>query len=1092
MNAEQRMADRIKALDPARSVAVEACAGSGKTWLLASRLLRLLLEGTQPGAILAITYTRKAAREIEARLRGLLAELATVPEAAALKMLTERGLPPAEAQALLPRARALFETVLHAEPAITITTFHGWFARLLSGAPLESGAAGRTLDEAASSLLDEAWAALAADCSQSPAGPLAEALLWLYAELGASNTKKLLKGFVDRRAEWRVWADSLGGLPGVLAASFGVGADPLAELFAPLRLDELEEFARLLGLNTATDQALGNTLAQAVVDVRNAAGEALDSGLRRNDAIFEVVRAAFLTKENGARARKPSAAQAKRLSAGGEERYLALHAAWSERLVAALGALQDQRNAEYNHRALLVGEVLLAKLEELKRSRRVMDFSDLEAEIDALLAQEGTAAWLQARLDARYKHILLDEFQDTNPLQWRILRGWLDAYTGAGAQRPSVFLVGDPKQSIYRFRRAEPKLFAAAAEYFARDFGAERIGNVHTFRNAGGIVALVNAVFDGVAGFTPQTTEHPDLPARVELLPLIPAAPKGTVADAGVMRHPLEEARVDAEDVRRAEEAALIATRINQIVGCWLVRCKQGERPARYSDVLILTRRKTQLATYEAALRAAGIPFVSPGQGGLLPTLEAQDLLAVLRFLADPADNLRLAHSLRTPAFNFTDEDLLAISAAPGAWWPALQRFAADAESPAMQRAVALLSGWLEAAAHLPAHDLIDRIFHESGWFARCRAAVPAALWPGVHANLEALLELALNVDAGRYPSLTRFVDELARLSRSDEEAPDEGLVASAGDGLGRVRIMTIHGAKGLEAPIVWLIDANSTPRSGEGYGVAMDWPADASGPRHFSLLGKLAEAGPARQPLLEAEKAAAEREELNLLYVAITRAEQVFIVSGIEPNRAQNAVTPWKRIEAALSQIGAQQGSAGGLPEEPRAADFFGQAGLQARPDAALRQVPKTGKQRSAAPAGLAENAAGLAFGTAMHAWLEAKSAGWPLPQVAPEVERAARGLCERPALARFFDPAQYLRAGNETAYLDAAGELRRIDRWVECEDAIWVLDYKSGKASEETLLADYRLQIAGYREVLRTIFPDRPVKALLVFAEGGEIPVE
>ncbi|PLK48240.1 exodeoxyribonuclease V subunit beta [Uliginosibacterium sp. TH139] len=1108
MTPEHRQTQRFLALDPTRSVVVEACAGSGKTWLLSGRLLRLLLAGVKPGEILAITYTRKAAREIEARLRGLLAELARADDDAALKILSERGLSPAEASAALPRARGLFEAVLAAEPPITITTFHGWFARLLSGAPLQSGVAGRTLDEAAGSLLDEAWAQLAADCARAPDGPVASALLWLYAEVGRAMSEKLLRAFVDRRAEWRVWLEAQGGVEAALAAldaAFGAGSDPFADCFTPVRLAELEDFARLLGQNTAGDQALGNALAQAVVDLREAfdkdVGPASAGDVRLKPHLqddpgpaFAAIRAAFLTKENKSRGtRKSGKEQIKRLGADGDERFMRLHVEWSARLIAAIEAQQDQRNALFNRQALVVGEALLAKLEELKRSRRVMDFGDLEAEIDHLLHAEGTAAWLQARLDARYRHILLDEFQDTNPLQWRILRAWLDGYAGTGVARPGVFLVGDPKQSIYRFRRAEPKLFAAAGEYFQREFGAEYVNNAHTFRNAAGVVDLVNAVFDGVPGFSAQTTEQATLPARVELLPLIPV-PEAAEEEAGEgWRLPLEAPRVEAEDLRRAEEAAQLARRINEMVGSWQIGSGAKARPARYADVLILTRAKTRLATYEAALREAGIPFVSPGQGGLLATLEAQDLLAVLRFLADPADNLRLAHSLRTPAFGFTDDDLLALSVERGPWWPVLRRLGQAGECPAMRRAADLLSGWLEASAHLPAHDLIDRIFHEADWFARTRAALPPALWPGVHANLEALLELALNVDAGRYPSLTRFVDELARLSAADEEAPDEGLVASAGEGLGRVRIMTIHGSKGLEAPIVWLIDANATPRNAEGYGVVMDWPAEADLPQHFSLLGRVSEVGPARRAFLEAEKLAAEREELNLLYVAITRAEQVLIVSGIAQARKSSVPTAYSRIGEAMLKMGAEQGVRGELPAVPRPAEFFGQV---ERGDAAAAQqpaVPKVGEQRSRAPQTVLDaNAQGMAFGSALHAWLEAYCAGWPLPKAEAAVEQAARKLLGRPTLTRFFDPAQYRRAGNETSFVGHDGKPGRIDRWVECEDAIWVLDYKSGHAPADALLADYRLQIAGYRALLTSVFVGKPVKALLVFTEGGEVVVD
>ena len=1082
MSAEQRRLDRFRALDPANSVAVEACAGSGKTWLLSSRLLRLLLAGVKPGEILAITYTRKAAREIEARLRGLLSELASAADQQALSMLTERGLSSDEASASLPRARALFEALLHAEPGITITTFHGWFARLLSGAPLESGLAGRSLDEAAGSLLDEAWAALASDCARAPEGDHAKALLWLYAELGAAMTRKLARAFVERRAEWRVWLTEQGGFEGVLeglAVQFGVGKDPLATFFSAGRDADIAEFVQWLSGSSKAGGEMAEKLQAAML-------------IADRESRFEALVTALLTKAGEPRLLKPVKAYQAAHGEAGVERLLRRFGELTGAVSDALGALLDQRNAVFNHNALIVGEALLAKLEELKRARRVMDFSDLEAEIDALLTQEGTAAWLQARLDARYRHILLDEFQDTNPLQWRILRGWLDGYTGSGVTRPSVFLVGDPKQSIYRFRRAEPKLFTAAAEYFEREFGALRVGNAHTFRNAQGIVDLVNAVFVDMPGFVPQTAERSDTkrwPARVEVLPLIPASARedATPDDVLAMRHPLSEPRIDAEDLRRTQEADLLATRINEIVGTWMVRGRHGERPARYSDVLILTRRKTQLASYEAALREAGIPFVSPGQGGLLATLEAQDLLAVLRFLADPADNIMLAHTLRTPAFNLSDEDLLAISDRAGAWWPNLRSLAADGAHAAMTRAASLLSGWMKSSAYLPAHDLIDRIIHESDWFARCRAAVPEALWPGVHANLEALLELALNVDAGRYPSLTRFVDELRRLSSSDEEAPDEGLVATAGEGEGRVRIMTIHGSKGLEAPIVWLIDANSPPKSGEGYGVAMQWPEDAKAPQHFSLLGRLSEAGPSRRALLDAERLAAEREELNLLYVAITRAEQVLIVSGIEPARTQNAATAWKRISAAMLVMGAELGIAGKLPECAEVSLDAGRRLAHDELSAPVKQVPAVGERLRSAASEAAANNAGLDFGTAMHAWLEASLSGLPVPAVSDAVKAAAEALLARPALRRFFDPQQYLRAANESALLRSDGKLGRLDRWVEFDDEIWVLDYKSG-SPDAALLPQYAAQLELYKTAITRILPGKPVRGLLVFTDGGE----
>lgn len=1082
----EQIADRYLALEPAHSVVVEACAGSGKTWMLTARILRVLLAGVRPGEILAITYTRKAAREIESRLRNLLAELAMQPEAQALRALEMRGLRADEARAQLPRARRLYEEVAYAQPGPTVTTFHGWFARLLAGAPLDSGLAGRALDEAASGMLDEAWVLLAAACARDACSDVAQSLLYLYEQTGAYMTRRLMRTFVERRAEWRVWCQMLGGAEGIsgwLVEAFQTSGDPLARLFSANRLTDIEGFAGMLAGAGAKAESMAAAL-QAVL------GEADEQ------ARLVLLRDALLTGKGEPRALKPVKAYQASHGETGVEQLQRRFGELCEAVVDAQDALQDQYNATYNGHALRVGMALLEKLDVIKQQRRSMDFSDLEVEVDKLLATEGTAAYLQARLDARYKQILLDEFQDTNPLQWRILRGWLDAYAGTGLMRPSVFLVGDPKQSIYRFRRAEPGLFVAAARYLHDNFEAVSVCTSHTFRNASKINELVNAVFRGVpefVGFTEQTSERADRPARIEVLPLLVAGDDtgaDQVEEEG-MRNPLLQQRIETEDQRRQAEAQAIAQRIRQIVGTFMICEKDGvSRPARYSDVLILTRRKTYLGIYEAALRAAGIPYLSPGRGGLLDTLEAADLMAVLRFLACPTDNLALAHVLRTPAFGLSDEHLLRISEDRSkCWWKALCLLVEQGAEEVLRRAADLLQGWLAVAGSLPAHDLLDRILHESDWIARCRAAVAEESWPGIGANLEAMLELALSVDGGRYPSLTRFVDELQRMSASDDEAPDEGLIAVAEDATGRVRIMTIHGSKGLEAPIVWLIDAHAASRSQEGYGVAMDWPAGELLPTHFSLLGRLGEAGRSRAAILEAEAVAAAREDLNLLYVAITRAEQMLIVSGVA-GRSDPPDTHYRRIEAAVRRLADGANEFGGMsvcsgPEAPVSASAPMQAGT-GRQFGPIRVGQL--RQHSDEITSSASRQA-LAFGTAMHAWLEAASAGLPLPVVPPEIEKAARKLYSRPALQRFFDPGQYLRAGNETSFVTPDGSIGRIDRWVEAEDAVWVLDYKSGRIPEEVLMQEYRAKLATYRDVLRAIFPKKEIRAMLVFTEGGEV---
>lgn len=1078
------------ALDPGRSVVVEACAGSGKTWLLVSRLLRLLLAGVAPGEILAITYTRKAAAEIEARLRLWLRQLAVLEEGAALAFLSERGLTEAQARAALPLARGLVERVMQASPPMTVTTFHGWFGRLLGGAAFSSGLAGFALAEAEGPILEEAWALFAQRCAAAPEAPEAVALLALLERLGQHNTRLLLNRFVGRRAEWHAFLDDGAmGLDFALASlrdALGVEEAPCAMarfLATPGFAPDLAAYAGLLARNGKRDADYAARIALALEETEPA---------RR----FAGLRAVLLTGEGAVRVRKPSGAQAGRLGADGELSLLDLHARLGEGMRAAVQALVEEAAYACNRDAFTAATALLEALERYKRERRLMDFADLEWHADRLLRDPDTAPFIQARLDARYRHILLDEFQDTNPLQWRILRAWLEAY-GSDGERPRLFLVGDPKQSIYRFRRADYRIFLHARDWLGEHYGAAVLENDVTFRNAPAIVEVVNALFGAepaFVGFRPQRARRDGLPGRVELLPLEAADEAGAeeegaaVAD-GPLRNPLTEPAAVAEDVRRRGEARRMVMRLAELVGRVRIEADDGPRPAGWGDVLILTRRRGILPEYERALREAGIPYLSVSRGGLLRTLEAADLIALVRCLADPGDRLALAHVLRTPLFDVTDDDLLALAGGEGDWWRSLRDPAATATRPSLARAGRLLEAWRALAGHLPVHDLLDRVYHEGELMRRYRDRVPAAMWAGVQANLEAFIALALQVDGGRYPSLTRFVDELLRLERAgDDEAPDEGVLAAAAEGEGRLRIMTVHGAKGLEAPIVWLIDARNNHQVADGYQPLLEWPPSADRPSHFSLLTTRAECGEARARLLADEAAAREREELNLLYVAITRARQAFFASGIEPARDGAAPSFYGRIAAALERLGAADGAWGApLPAWEESARPAGPAEAEGGRAIVLGSGTDCGKVGERVT--VVEETAAIAFGVRLHALLERRTASATMAgeeETDADVRRTAETILAAPGLARFFDPEAYVEAHNELEFVRPDGSLGRIDRLVVFADEIWVLDYKSG-SREHAPMAAYRAQLEGYREVVREWHPDRPVRCGLIFGDAS-----
>lgn len=1070
------------ALDPSSSIVVEACAGSGKTWLLVSRIVRLLLAGVQPGEILAITFTRKAAQEMQERLHEWLHELAAKDDGEVREFLKQRAIEVVD-DAVLARARGLYRDFLLSSSSITISTFHGWFMQIIQRAPLNAGVpVGMQLLERTAALREEAWDALADSLHAEPEGELAVEMQWLFNEYGLHNTRNLLENFLNKRAEW--WAYTQGQEDAVAWA--------LHELQAELEV-ELDDDPYIELMDAAFDlnvQAFASLLASGS-DAQAKVAAALDAAMSHDDlharfnALFDVLH----TGKGEPRKMKANKGQ-------NIEQYANLFEGMLHVLHGVQEVLTEQAVLRLNQAGLRCGVEFLAHYQTLKQHQQVMDFTDVEYQVARLMKQSDSAEYMQYKLDSRYKQVLLDEFQDTNPLQWQILQSWFEASVAAD-ERPKIFIVGDPKQSIYRFRRADSRLFGEVKNFMVQEFSAHYLTQNETRRNAPAVLDVVNGVFeskpDGFVDFNHHSAHHQDLPGYICALPLVlQENGKAEVEEEiSALRNPLLEAREEADSGARDGEAAQFADKIAEIVAQWSVLDKHGKpRCANYGDIMVLVRKRTHLRTYEAALRAQNIPFLTSRRGGLLDTLEAEDIQALLMFLIAPFADLQMAQVLRSPIFSCADEDLMQLAALQSAeekisgWWARLNLLVEHGNASApLQRAHRLLQDWLARADRLPVHDLLDHIYFSADVPHRYAAAVSEAMRATVQANLQALLEVALAVDGGRYPSLPRFLAELRELREAENESPDEGKVGEVGNAL---RIYTVHEAKGLEAPIVWLLDANDTRGKHDGYSVLLDWPTNAARPVHFSLYATVASQGKKRQHMFEAEENYARREGMNLLYVAITRAKQALLVSGngknAETEAKKNVLSWYDRIAQTITP--ADNPLLNRVDENIAATRQVTQqidAALQCALPTGKRAVSETIEQR---------------HGTWLHALLQqltepggkAAQAELKLQSGIPAAEiealwQQAHALLAQPDLQRFFDAALHVDANNEMPYVNAQGELKRIDRLVEFDSEVWVLDYKTGASHDS---APYRAQMAEYRSAMQSVYADKKVHCALIFADG------
>ncbi|WP_051609038.1 double-strand break repair helicase AddA [Fodinicurvata fenggangensis] len=1145
-----------QAADPRSSAWVTASAGTGKTKVLTDRVLNLLLDGTPPNRIVCLTFTKAAAAEMRIRLARTLKDWATARPDKLEEALHALG-HDRPAPDLILRARQLFAAVLDAPGGIKIQTIHGFCQALLGRFPLEAGIAPhfRLVEERGQQdLLNAAREEVLAALGRPGEDALSEAIDQITALVGEEDFQGLVDSLIRER-------------------------DRLARLLADLGSEEalLTEVARALeveGQGASLDflESACRDASFAADELRQAAN-ALMAG-SKSDAKRGEVLASWLAQTPESRARDWETYLGVFFTTTGTRREKLAHkealavlptaASILESEALRVEALQESvralRVAEATSALLRLGLRILDTYEREKTLRGLMDYEDLILKSRDLLSRPGISPWVLYKLDGGIDHFLVDEAQDTNPEQWEIVRlitadffaGDSGHETAAGLDNRTVFAVGDAKQSIYSFQRAEPAAFARMQAYFAEKARSARkhwasVDLIHSFRSCQAVLDLVDAVFEsenmhaGVTfgrGWLPHDAVRVGQAGRVELWP--PVSPREQDSESP-WDLPLNR---QEDDQPRARLASLLASRIQSWTApaggvtegdeAWL---DARARPVAPGDILVLVRRRNAFVNeLVRELKARNVPVAGVDRMVLTDQMAVMDLMALGQFLLLPEDDLNLAVVLRSPLIGLSEEQLFQLAwnrPGEGSLWRQL-RHTAEAD-PALQPARDTLEQLLSEADYRPPYEFYADLLARGG-----RQRLLARLGPDAADPLEEFLSLALAYESEHTPSLQGFLHWM----ESGEREIKRDLESDGG----AVRIMTVHGAKGLQAPIVILPDTMQYTKPNPN----LLWLEQSQGATLPVWLPRKSMADSHCRAALETAEQQAEEEHRRLLYVALTRAEDRLYICGWETQRTTPETCWYKLVEPAMEAAGAKAvefdfttevdkgwSGPGWRLDTPGAAppDQTRDTPRRERPSAELPDwllrpppaeaepprplTPSRPTQDDPPPRSPLQGSPGRIFrhGRLVHSLLE------HLPDL-PLAERRQAGLrflgqsafgldeterqeileetlavLDTPAFADFFGPDSRAEVPI-TGLVRAEGHTRvisgQIDRLAVRAEDILVLDYKTNRPpplTPEQVPTAYLRQMAAYAQVLSEVYPGRSIRCALLWTDGPnlmELPSE
>ena len=1070
---------QVLAAEPGASTWLSANAGSGKTRVLIDRVARILLKGTPPQRILCLTYTNAAASEMQNRLFRRLGAWAMMPAPALALALADLG---AEASDLA-EARRLFARAIETPGGLRIQTIHSFCASLLRRFPLEAQVAPQftEIDERTRSQLIRG---LLVEMAEGAHAGLIRNLGMVFGEHAFFRTVEriadLRRGLVPQdRAE--VWAAL--GLPAGASAA-GLAALAVADVSSAWR----HQAVQVLATSGVMDQKLARMLADLDLEA---------PGMAEMEALERV-----LLNKTGANAGGPKALPTKALREG----YYALFEPVS-RLAQRAADLRPQRLALLAaEQALALSDfarVFLPLFAEAKARQGWLDFDDLIERAEALLTDPSVAAWVLFRLDGGIDHILVDEAQDTSPGQWRVIDLLTQEFTagkGARGLERTLFVVGDKKQSIYSFQGADVSGLDARAGQFQAAFRAVGLGFEnrdlrHSFRSSPVILNVVDALFgdaypEALGQDVRHIAFHDRLPGRVEVWPVVPKAEADQTEDDWT--DPVDRTAPRAAVVVLAGQIARhIKTMLDQGAP---VPVKDGFRAARPGDFLILVRRRSGVFPHLLrACKAAGLPVAGADRLQLADELAVRDLLVLLSVLALPEDDLALASVLRSPLCGWSEADLFALAYdRKGFLWQALRQKGGAA--------LEMISDLRDQADFLRPHDLLDRALTRH----RGRVRLLARLGEEAEEAIDALLAQALAYETVEVPSLDGF---LAWMQGDDAE-----IKRQMGEAQDRIRIMTVHGAKGLEGEIVILPDTGDRSPRTEATVLL-----DAGGLPLWT--GVKEDRAPVVSELVEVRRVKEAEESLRLLYVALTRAKSQLIIAAAGEAKDDS----WHGlVTKSLTGLGGKADGDGRLVLQK--ADWPGAQGKAASavsasvvtlPDWTQGRVPAPTRQvrplspsalggARSLPGGLADETA-TDRGTALHLMLQhlpgQPPARWPLLAQALVPDDVLRKELMPHVERLILDPGLALVFGIDSlAEVAICGSLNgrmaegAIDRLVVAKDHVLAVDFKSNPQVPDNpaeVPESILRQMGAYAALLAQAWPDHVVQTAVLWTETGQLMV-